>query len=279
MKKLALAVAATLTVSVANAATPAENKALAGAAIKSIFVDFDQVAARDYLTDNYIQHNPHVPTGPDALIGVLPMLQEANFIAKNVRLLSEGDLVVAHNIYENAELFGGEKLVAFDVFRIEDGKFAEHWDNLQAWVPATETASGNSMTDGATAITDLDKTAENKTLVLGFVNDILRDGKGEMIHNYLAPEYIQHNPQVPNTVDGLLGALSGMAEAGIEMTYTDTRLTVAEGNFVFTASEGHLAGAHTAFYDLFRVEDSKIIEHWDVVSEIPAEQAHDNGKF
>lgn len=97
--------------------------------------------------------------------------------------LAEGDLVVAHNIYENAELFGGEMLVAFDVFRIEDSKLAEHRDNLQALVPASETASGNSMTDGPTEITDLDKTAENKALVMEFVEDILHNGKGELMAN------------------------------------------------------------------------------------------------
>lgn len=279
MNKLALVFAATLAASSAIASTTAENKALTGAAVKAIFIDFDQDASRAYLSDDYIQHNPHVPTGPEALIGVLPTLKEADFKATNVRLLAEGDLVVAHNIYENAQAFGGEKLVAFDVFRIENGKLAEHWDNLQALVPASETASGNGMTDGATEITDLDKTAENKALVLGFFDDILHNGKGELIANYLAPEYIQHNPQVPNGLDGLLGALKGMAEAGIEMKYNKTHMTIAEGNFVFTASEGTFGGAPTAFYDLFRVESGKIIEHWDVVSEIPAEQTHDNGKF
>ena len=279
MNTLALAVAATLASSTALAGTLAENKALTGTAVQAIFIDFDQDAARALISDNYIQHNPHVPTGADALISVIPALKEANFKATNVRLLAEGDLVVAHNIYENAQAFGAEKLVAFDVFRIEDGKLAEHWDNLQALVPASETASGNSMTDGVTAITDREKTAENKALVTGFVEDILHNGKGELITNYLAPEYIQHNPQVPNGLHGLLGALKGMAEAGIEMKYNKTHMTIAEGNFVFTASEGTFGGAPTAFYDLFRVESGKIIEHWDVVSEIPAEQAHDNGKF
>ena len=279
MNKIALTIAATLATTSVFASTISDNKTLTGAAVKAIFVDFDQEASRAFLSDNYIQHNPHVPTGPEALIGVIPMLKEANFKATNVRLLAESDLVVAHNIYENAQAFGSEKLVAFDVFRIEDGKLAEHWDNLQALVPASETASGHSMTDGHTEITDLDKTAENKALVLGFVDDILVNGKGDKITNYLAPEYIQHNPQVPNGLHGLLGALKGMAEAGIEMKYSKTHLTVAEGNFVFTASEGFFAGAPTAFYDLFRVENGLIIEHWDVVSAIPAESANDNGKF
>ncbi len=279
MNKTSLALAGALLSTVASADRLTENKALVGTAVQAIFVDFDQAAARDLLSDTYIQHNPHVPTGPEPLIGVLPLLKEANFKARNLRLIAEGDLVVAHNTYDNADLFGGKQLVAFDVFRIEDGKIAEHWDNLQARVPAAETASGNSMTDGATEIVDREKTAENKALVSTFVNEVLIQGRGEKILDYVAPEYIQHNPQVPSTVNGLLAALEGMAKAGITMTYDQTHLTVAEGNFVFTASEGALGGEPTAFYDLFRVQDGKIAEHWDVISTIPAEQAHSNGKF
>jgi len=54
---------------------------------------------------------------------------------------------------------------------------------------------------------------------------------------------------------------------------------VAEGNFVLAVSEGRFAGVHSAFYDLFRVEAGKIVEHWDVISQIPPEMAHSNGKF
>ena len=65
----------------------------------------------------------------------------------------------------------------------------------------------------------------------------------------------------------------------IQMVYTDVHFVVAEGNFVLTASEGTFADKPTAFYDLFRVEDGMIVEHWDVISDIPSEMAHDNGKF
>lgn len=249
-------------------------------AITAIFTSFDPQAAEQLLAPSYIQHNPAVPTGAAPIIGFIPALEESGIKATTHRVISEGNMVVLHNTFENAYAFGGETLVAFDVFRVEDGKVAEHWDNLQAAVPASETASGNSMTDGVVEITDLEKTAENKALVENFLNDVLHGNAPQNITNYISTEtYIQHNPMVANGLDGLGAALAAMAEAGMEMSFDETHLVVAEGNFVFAASSGSMGDQNTAFFDLFRIEDGKIVEHWDTVSEIPAEMAHDNGKF
>jgi len=63
------------------------------------------------------------------------------------------------------------------------------------------------------------------------------------------------------------------------LAYTKLHLLVAEGHFVFAASEGKLGDTPTVFFDLFRVEAGKIVEHWDAVSAIPPDMAHSNGKF
>jgi predicted SnoaL-like aldol condensation-catalyzing enzyme len=250
------------------------------AALTALFVDFDPEAAGKLMKEDYIQHNPGVPTGAAPILGFLPALKDSGLSPTVHRVISEGDLVVLHVTYENAQAFGAQTQVAFDIFRVEDGKLAEHWDNLQPAVPAGQTASGNSMTDGPTEITDRDKTAENKALVEGFVTDVLHGKAPEKITDYISTEsYTQHNPMVANGLDGLGAALAAMAEAGQVMAYTGTHMVVAEGNFVFTASEGTLGSQHTAFFDLFRVEGGKIVEHWDTISEIPAEMAHENGKF
>lgn len=117
-------------------------------------------------------------------------------------------------------------------------------------------------------------------MVSAFVTDVLHGKAPEKIGDYISAEgYAQHNPQIADGLDGLGSALQMMAEAGIEMRYDATHMIVAEWNFVFAASEGVLGEAHSAFFDLFRVEDGQIVEHWDTVSEIPAEMAHENGKF
>lgn len=248
------------------------------AAVAAIFTNFDADAAKELLAPDYIQHNPNVPTTAAPILGFIPGLKESGITLDTHRVITEGNLIALHTTYTNAQAFGAPTLVAFDVFRVEDGKVAEHWDNLQA--PGAPNPSGHTMTHGATQITDLDKTAENKALVVEFVDTVLKGGDASNITNYISTEtYIQHNPAVADGLEGLGAALAGMAENGISMVYTDTPIVIAQGNFVLTGSEGTFGGKPTAFYDLFRVEDSKIVEHWDTISEIPSEMAHENGKF
>ena len=171
---------------------------------------------------------------------------------------------------------GGPKAV-IDLFRVADGKLVEHWDAIQD-IPES-TVSGRSMTDGPTAIKDRELTAVNKQLVTGFVTDILINGKGEKLTDYIGETYHQHNPNVGDGLKGLGEFIGYLADNNISFFYKTIHRVVAEGNFVFTQSEGDFGGAPTAFYDLFRVEGGLIVEHWDVVQQIPNEFAHDNGMF
>lgn len=253
-------------------------KELVSEAVVAIFTDFDAAAAEKLLASDYVQHNPAVPTGAAPILGFIPVLKESGIEVDIHRVISEGNMVVLHTTYNNALAFGADTLVGFDAFRIEDGKVAEHWDNLASLAPPNP--SGHTQTDGPTEITDLNKTAENKALVTDFVETILKGGDVDRITDFLSTEtYIQHNSQIADGLDGLGAALAAMAEQGIQMVYSDVHMVVAEGNFVFTASEGTLGGTPTAFYDLFRVQDGKIVEHWDVIADIPSEMAHNNGKF
>ncbi|MEM9436120.1 MAG: nuclear transport factor 2 family protein [Pseudomonadota bacterium] len=242
------------------------------------FVDHDPDAARQLVTEDYIQHNPAVPTGAEGLMGLIPLVEQSGMTATTYRVLSEGDLVVLHSVYDNADAFGAPSLAAFDVFRVENGKVAEHWDNLQP-VPET-TVSGRGMLDGPIEITDLDRTEENKALVLGFVRDVLGGAAPQNAPMYLDPEvYMQHNPNIADGLAGLIAATQAWADQGFVITKFEPQIVVAEGNFVFVASDATVSEQPWAFFDLWRVEDGKIVEHWDVVAPTPADMAHDNGKF
>lgn len=242
------------------------------------FGDHDPDAARALVTPDYIQHNPQIPTGAEGLAGFIPLVAQSGVRVTTHRVLTEGDLVVLHNSYDNADAFGAPRLAAFDIFRVEDGKVAEHWDNLQP-VP-DQTLSGRGMVDGPTEITDLDKTQENKALVLSFVRDVLGGGAPQNAPTYLDPAiYMQHNPNLADGLDGLIQGTQAWAKAGNVITRFEPQITIAEGNFVFVASDATVSGKPWAFFDLWRVEQGKIVEHWDVVAPTPETMVHENGKF
>ncbi|MEM9377302.1 MAG: nuclear transport factor 2 family protein [Pseudomonadota bacterium] len=240
------------------------------------FVNHDPEVARDLVTADYIQHNPQIQTGAEGLVNFIPLVEQSGLTVTPHRVITEGDMVVLHSTFENADAFGAPRFAAFDVFRVEDGLVAEHWDNLQP-IPEV-TASGRGMTDGAIEITDRDKTEENKQLVLGFVHDVLGRAAPEKASQY-SEVYMQHNPNLKDGIDGLFEGTQAWADQGFVITKFEPQIVVAEGNFVFVASDATVSGKPWAFFDLWRVEDGLIVEHWDVVSPTPAEMVHDNGKF
>ena len=147
---------------------------LATATLDALFTDFDPEAAAALLAPDYIQHNPGVPTGAPAVLEFIPALEESGISVTTHRIITDGDLVAMHNTYENADLFGAPTLMAFDVFRIEDGKVAEHWDNLQP--PAEPNVSGRTLTDGPDRGHRSGKTEANKALVAEFAQTVLIGG-------------------------------------------------------------------------------------------------------
>ena len=248
------------------------------AGLKAAFVDFNAAALPDYFKEDYIQHNPGVPTGLAPLQGFLPKLKEMGLAAEPHRMIVDGDLVAVHATYANAQAFGAETMVAFDVFRVEGGKIAEHWDNLIPLKPANP--SGRTQTDGPTEVTDLDKTGANKALVSDFVQKVLVGGDFAALPGFFdGDNYIQHNPDIADGLSGLGAAIKALADQGITMEDHTVHKVIGQGNFVLVMSEGAFGGEPMAYYDLFRVENGKIAEHWDVMQAIPVEMAHENGKF
>ena len=225
--------------------------------------------------NRYMQHNLMVEDGLAGFGKLLQQLPPKSAKVNTVRVFQEGNYVFAHTEYN----FFGPK-IGFDIFRFDDGKIVEHWDNLQQ--TAGPNPSGHTMTDGTAAVTDLDNTQFNKTLVRSFVDDILVNGRMEKLAGYFdGDNYIQHNPNIPDQLSGLGKALAEWARQGITMKYDTIHKVLGEGNFVLVVSEGHHAGRHNSFYDLFRVENGKIAEHWDTIEEIPVRESwkNSNGKF
>jgi len=224
----------------------------------------------------YTQHNLAVADGLAGFGALLQQLPPGSARVAVARVFQDGDFVFAHTDYN----FFGPK-VGFDVFRFEAGKIVEHWDNLQE-KPAAANPSGHTMLDGPTEAVDLDRTEANKRLVRAFVEDVLVGGKMNTLAGYIdGDRYTQHNPGVADGLSGLGKALEQLAKQGMAIKYARVHKVLGEGNFVLTMSEGTFGDKSTAYYDLFRVEAGKIVEHWDTIETIPGREAwkNQNGKF
>ncbi len=224
----------------------------------------------------YTQHNLAVADGLEGFGALLQALPEGSARVNTVRSFQDGDFVFTHTEYD----FFGPK-IGFDIFRFEGGLIVEHWDNLQE-TPTKRNLSGHSMTDGPTEATDHAKTEGNKALVKRFIEDVLVNGRMEVLGSYFdGDNYTQHNPQIGDGISGLGAALEAMAKQGITMKYGRVHRVLGEGNFVLAVSEGEIGGVHSSFYDLFRVANGKIVEHWDTIEAIPprTEWKNNNGKF
>ena len=280
MKKTLTAAATTaLLATGALADDTASIKPIVGAFLGAV-LQGDVDTMRELANPDYIQHNPFIPTGLEPFIELLPVLQEAGTTAENIRMFEDGNYVFMHNIWRNAAPFGADEMVSFDIIRVdENGRVAEHWDALQPLV--SETVSGRTQTDGPTEVTDLDQTEANKALAVALVQDVLMGRDPARITDYISAEsYAQHNPMIADGLDGIVAAVEQLTAQGNMFQYTEIHAVLGEGNFVLTVSEGQWNGTTNAFYDLFRMEDGMIVEHWDVIQPVPTEGlANDNGMF
>jgi len=254
-------------------------KQAANNAFLALFRDYSEEGVRRYIDPDFIQHNPFVPTGRDALIAFLPGLEKSGISYTNHRILQDGEFVVLHNSFNNAQAFGAEKIVTFDIYRMRDGRAVEHWDAITPMVE--KTASGRSQVDGATEIKDLDKTEANKALAVALIEDVLMGKNPSKIADYISAEtYHQHNPAIKDGLSGIVEAVQYLTAQNNMFKYKKIHKVLGEGNFVLTVSEGEWSGKPHAFYDLFRAENGKFVEHWDIIQPIPTENlANNNGMF
>jgi len=119
----------------------ARSKAIALKAIRGVFIERDARIVEELFAPDYIQHNPTIPNGRDAIAGLLGSLPEG-FGYEPGMVIAEGNIVMIHGRYVG---WAPEPMVAVDIFRVENGRLVEHWDVMQAEVPAHETKSKNAM--------------------------------------------------------------------------------------------------------------------------------------
>ncbi|SNX62037.1 predicted SnoaL-like aldol condensation-catalyzing enzyme [Streptomyces sp. TLI_55] len=258
-------------------------KDVAARVLKGVFERGDTAVVDRFVRPDYIQHNPLAPDGAETLKGlavsVHQQFPDAKYDIK--RVISEGDLVLVHS---NVVLTPGARGSAvFDIFRFQGGKIAEHWDVGQN-VPESS-VNGNDMFSTVSWPQTSEPgpgflTAYNKKLVTAAFDQLLVKRDLSAIDRYWGPEYDQHNPNIPNGVEGAKAGLGAYFKQFPQLKVTPKRV-IAEGDLV--AVHSHYVPAPgergQAIVDLFRVRGGKIVEHWDVIQDVPESSANDNGMF
>lgn len=124
-------------------------------------------------------------------------------------------------------------------------------------------------------------TADNKTLVIAFYEQAFNDGQPEQAAAaHLGATYTQHNPGAPDGAEGFIGYVHWLRGQFPEL-HLDIKRALAEDDLVFTHSNLHLKPGDRgmAVADIWRIADGRIVEHWEVVQEVPEESANNNTMF
>ena len=160
-----------------------------------------------------------------------------------------------------------------DIFRSDDkGRIVEHWDVIDAY---PKEIGEIDPIYGEVSLTDFDRTEENKKIVRRFFVDVLQNKEWDQFEKYVSDDLIQHNQEIaqggPSFKQYLLEN-----DASVDFVFK----VIGQGNLVVAYSKMWIANQDYAIMQLFRLEDGKIVEHWDNKEVMPKKSELTNlGKF
>lgn len=264
--------------------------ARSGAALTDIF---KTAKAKDFEAfmkigaDPYIQHSPDMKDGWEP-VWKLTTERPPGFSSKQIKwigrngMLDNGNFLLMLREVDRADGTPPSKIV--DLMRFDsEGKYAEHWDIRQAL--SKKTKSGNSETGAASKFVnnpvDYAEAEEekNKKRAVKYLNSAFNQGElPKALKEFAYPEYVQHNPMIPDGIKPLIGA----SESGKLSNHCyDIKYVLAQNDLVVVYSKLTEGEKINAVIDIFRIRDGKMVEHWDVVQAVPddKEMPHSNGMF
>lgn len=232
-------------------------------------------AVTRYTGHRYTQHSTGVPDGVEGFLAFFEPFLERNPVREIeiVRIFEDGPWVYcsAYQSLNNGEA----KWVTMDLFHTApDGLILEHWDTIAAY--AEQTASGNDMVGGTREVDTKADTEASKALVREYTKQVLQEGKPDLANRFVAEDLIEHSADIAAGRTGLIDWLSSDAAGSYEMLFS----LIGQGDFVMTYGKRHAQGKDIAVFDVYRVSDGEIAEHWMNLEEIgPRENWGNSGKF
>lgn len=220
------------------------------------------------VTDDYIQHNPMVKTGKEGLLETLHVLKNLPTGVQNqsseVCMIAAHDLVATHFKVS----FAGKQKLVTEIFRIENGLIAEHWDAIQDMsdcVWAEVIIAGNALADA-----DLLASANNQTQIQQLYEMVLLPQQYQNLEQFLDADITLH---APLPIQGIDGWVRHQQQCIIDKVHR----VIAEGNMVVVQGSGVIDNAPHVVYAVYQLNKLKVVNHWVTVQPIPPQMMHTNG--
>jgi len=120
----------------------------------------------------------------------------------------------------------------------------------------------------------------NKQVVVDYYQTAFGGNPQKAIEDHFGDRYIQHNPDAADGPEAFIGFVTWLRGEYPDLQL-DIKRVIAEGDMVVTHSHLILKPGEPgrALADYFRLEDGKVVEHWDVIQDVPAQFANPNGMF
>ena len=243
--------------------------------------------ADELLAENYTQHSPVLPTGRAAfkqIFSAVPRLERIPDTVSPplVALVAEGPYVVmalAETVAGPAGA-GSYTTTHFNLFRVENGRLAEHWHSVQtAPGPAVlrpedggpQPVSGRSGVEQYALLeAALPSLAWNKREVFDFWRQVADAGRAELAEIYAGPDFVSYSAIAGPGRDAFAEYFSARARP-IDIVIEDPLVAMlAEGDLVVQVRMRRYAHPSrggetytTTWFDMFRIADGRLVEHWD----------------
>lgn len=120
---------------------------------------------------------------------------------------------------------------------------------------------------------------KNKQIATTAYQRIFGDLDIMAVDEYLSKDFIQHNPTIADGPEGVKALVQMLASQGVPKQEISFKHVVAEKDIVFLHSRYEMTGKEWRFIDIYRIENDKLVEHWDAMMPMPDEHANYNPMF
>jgi predicted SnoaL-like aldol condensation-catalyzing enzyme len=251
------------------------------ALFEHVYKDKSYADAAELLGAHFVQHTPTIADGRSGLEQHIERLrdEQPDSSRQIKRVLTDRDHVIvqSHLIRDS----GDRGAVAGDIFRLEDGYVVEHWGIVHPITDAPHPDNPNDAFGTSSApfppATSAAEERRNLALAVGFYNAALNEKDWDKAAHYIGDYYRQHSIYMEDGQAGFKGLIDRLIRE-FPQNLGEIKASFADGDMVVL----HLHVTRTrdmpgwTVLELMRLENEKVVEHWDIFEPVPDASANGN---